>query len=201
MKSWSEYFELSKNLPPKPLLESAVRLVVNRGHALDLGAGSLRDSKFLLSIGFQKVVAVDQSAGIKKYRSKIPANQLQIRISAFEKLKIKPRSFDLITAQYSLPFTSPPHLPALLEQIKKGLRPSGLFCGQFFGPRDSWNSQPDMTFINKTSLRKLLAPLDILYFREEEKDAKTIDGQLKHWHLFQVIALQPPPRKRKKISK
>jgi hypothetical protein len=196
MKSWSEYFELSKNRPPNPLLETAVRLVVDRNHALDLGAGSLKDSKFMLSIGFQKVTAVDSAPQIKKFRSKIPARQLRLQICPFEELKIKPAAYNFISAQYSLPFTSPPHLPRLITDIIGGLKPSGIFCAQFFGIKDSWNTPENpLTFVTKTTLLKWLKPLDIIYFGEEQNDRPAIDGTPKHWHLFQVIALKPLKKK------
>jgi len=206
MKSWSDYFELSKNRPPNPLLETAVNLVVDRQRALDLGAGSLKDSKFMLSVGFKKVTAVDRSPQIKKYRSGVPARLLSIQIYPFEELAIKPACYNLISAQYALPFTGRPHLPALMKKISDGLRPAGIFCAQFFGRKDSWNDprtawgdhSGDMTFVTRTALQKMLAPLQIIYFQEEQKDAQTIDGQPKHWHLFHVIALKPLPSRRQK---
>lgn len=193
MQSWSEYFELTKNRPPNPLLLTAVNLVVDRDTALDLGAGSLKDSKFLLNMGFQKVVAVEQDSSARKYRDKIPARRLSLQIRHFEDLKLKPRSFNLVTAQFSLPFTSPPHLPRLMREIIAGLRPAGIFCGQFFGPKDQWN-QPEnnFTFVKARTLKKWLEPLDIIHFQEEETNGTTIDGEDKHWHIFHVIALQSP---------
>jgi hypothetical protein len=192
MKFWSEYFELSKNRPPNPVLESALKLVVDRTHALDLGAGSLKDSKFMLSSGFKKVTAVDIEADCRKYRQKIPAAQLKISVCPFEELTIKANSYNFINAQYSLPFTTPPHLPGLVKQITAGLRPAGLFCGQFFGLRDSWNTPGSKrSFVTKKDLLQWLKALELVYFREEEQDGKTIDGKLKHWHVFHVIALKP----------
>ncbi len=196
MKSWSEYFELSKNRPPNPLLETAVTLVVDRTHALDLGAGSLKDSKFMLSVGFKKVTAVDHAPDIKNYRSKIPASQLQIKICPFEQLTIKKAAYNFINAQYALPFTAPPHLPRLITDIIGGLKPSGIFCAQFFGTRDSWNlPENKMTFVTKNNLLKWLRPLDMIYFKEEQNDQPAIDGTPKHWHLFHVIALKPLKKK------
>ena len=195
METWSEYFELSKNRGPLPLLETALKLVVERRHALDLGAGSLKDSKFMLSMGFRKVTAVDADPGVRKYRNKVPVSQLTIKVTPFEQLKLKPTTYDFISAQYSLPFITPPNLPNLIDQIINSLNPCGIFCAQFFGPEDGWNKpENNMSFVTKAELKKLLKPLQTILFEEEFLDAKTIDGQPKHWHLFHVIAIKPALR-------
>ena len=140
-------------------------------------------------MGFRHVTAIDSDVAIKKYNSKIPAALLKIQIKKLEKLGLTPNHYDLINASYSLPFTKPPHLPALVEQIISALKPDGIFCGQFFGPKDSWNiPENQLSFIDRSALKKLLAPLKTIDFQEEQKDAKTIDGEAKHWHLFHVIA-------------
>lgn len=193
MQSWSEYFELSKNRPPNALLENALRLVVERREALDLGAGSLKDSKFILSMGFQKVTAIDADPACKKYRSGLPTKILSIQIKPFEKLSIRKNHYDFISAQFSLPFTRPPYLPALIEQICNGLTPCGIFCAQFFGPQDSWaRTEKNMTFLSGAQIKKLLEPLDTIFFKERKFSGTTIDGQKKKWHLFEVIMLKPP---------
>lgn len=193
MKSWAEYFELSKNRSPNPLLENAIKLVVSREHALDLGAGSLKDSKFMLSIGFQKVTAIDAEPASRKYRCKIATKQLAIQIKAFESLKLKPNTYNFISAQYALPFTSPPHLPALIKQIQNSLKPNGIFCAQFFGIDDEWNkTEKQMTFVKRSELKTLLRPLDTIYFKEKKFIGGSIDNIAKHWHLFEVIAIKTP---------
>ena len=193
METWSDFFELSKNKPPNRVLEAAIKLVVERGHALDLGAGSLKDSKFMLSMGFKKVTATDADPAIRKYRDKIPASLLALKVSPFETLKLKPNSYNFISAQNSLPFTAPPHLPPLLNQIIASLKPNGIFCCRVFGPKDSWNipeNKKSMTFVTKAELKKLLAPLELIMFEEEIKDSKTIDGQMKTWQDIDVIAIK-----------
>jgi SAM-dependent methyltransferase len=189
MQSWSEYFELSKNNAPSSLLETAIPLAPDREQALDLGAGSLKDSKFLLSMGFRHVTAIDGDPAIKKYADKIPATILKIQIKKLENLQLPNNRYDLINASYSLPFTKPPHLPALVEQIISALKPGGIFCGQFFGPQDSWNTpENQLSFTDSKTVKKLLSPLKIIHFQEEQLDANTIDGEAKHWHLFHIIA-------------
>lgn len=187
-KSWAEYFEKNKHQTPPALLEQTIKLVDNREHALDLGAGPLTGAKLMLSFGFKKVTAIDQEPSIKNYRDKIPVKQLAIRIKSFEKLKLPINTYDLISAQYSLPFTSPAHLPALIDQIKKSLKPNGYFCGQFFGPQDDWNTPTTtLCFHSRTEIKSLLKPLEIIYLKEKNHLGSTSDGQPKNWHIFEII--------------
>lgn len=189
MRNWSGHLQQTKNYAPSSLLETAIPLAPDRQRALDLGAGALRDSKFLLSWGFRQVTAIDGEKTMRKYADKIPATLLKIQIKKMEKLRLPAHHFDLINASYSLPFISPPHLPALVKQIIAALKPNGIFCGQFFGPEDSWNiPENKLSFTDRPTLKKLLSPLKIIQFKEEQRDAKTSDGKPKHWHLFHIIA-------------
>ncbi len=202
-ENWAEYLELSKNNPPSALLESAIPLVSNRDLALDLGAGALRDTKFLLSSGFKKVLAIDSEKDIRKYRSKIPASSLQIKVTQFEKLKLPKNTFDLINAQFSLSFTEKSQFPKLINQIKNSLQDNGIFCANFFGNKDSWNSNKNflhqnMTFLTEKALLESLDDLEILYFNEKFFKGKTIDNLEKNWHIFEVIALKNPHQRKSK---
>jgi tellurite methyltransferase len=47
-----------------------------------------------------------------------------------------------------------------------------------------------MTFHTKQQVEELLSNMEILELNEEDKDGKTANGALKHWHVFHVIARQ-----------
>ena len=65
----------------------------------------------------------------------------------------------------------------------------GYFVGNFFGENDSWNeTKPQMTFLTKKKVMELFKDFEIIRFKEIEKDALTGLGQMKHWHIFDVIA-------------
>lgn len=51
MAVWEDYFERTKNKPPRPLLLEAVTYVKEKGFALDLGSGALNDSLYLREHG------------------------------------------------------------------------------------------------------------------------------------------------------
>jgi hypothetical protein len=58
--NWQEHYLQTKNRPPGAFLIKAVPFVQNKGTAVDLGSGALQDSKFLISQGFNKVIAIDK---------------------------------------------------------------------------------------------------------------------------------------------
>ena len=45
-----------------------------------------------------------------------------------------------------------------------------------------------MTFFSKNQVCELFKNFDILNFKEVEVDKRTGLGELKHWHIFHVIA-------------
>lgn len=46
-----------------------------------------------------------------------------------------------------------------------------------------------MVFLSKKQVLQLFKePFDIIHFNEVEKDGKTALGNMKHWHIYNVIA-------------
>lgn len=45
-----------------------------------------------------------------------------------------------------------------------------------------------MTFHTRAQVETLLRPLAIEHLDETEEDGTTLEGTLKHWHLFHIIA-------------
>jgi len=64
MNKWDEFNKATEGKGPRTLLVEAVSLP--RGKALDLGAGTLNDSKFLAELGHD-VTAVDSNPAVAKY--------------------------------------------------------------------------------------------------------------------------------------
>jgi SAM-dependent methyltransferase len=112
-------------------------------------------------------------------------------ISSFEDFDFPTESYDLVNAQYSLPFCAPQEFKALFDKITHSLKSGGIFTGQFFGPRDSWNDgRVNMTFLPEGDAREILNNFKIIKFTEEEADKKPSVGSIKHWHIFHIIALK-----------
>ena len=67
------------------------------------------------------------------------------------------------------------------------MRPGGRFAGQFFGLRDSWANEKEMTFHSEDQVRALFKNFEIERFHEMDEDGTSASGP-KHWHVFTVIA-------------
>jgi tellurite methyltransferase len=186
--SWKDYFAKTKDRGPRPLLLRAVPHVTRRDEALDLGAGALNDTRHLLQEGFKHVTAVDR--GVVAIPRTLPRSRFTYTRASFEDYRFPENTFDIVTAQFSLPFIRPAHFKAIFAKMKGSLVVGGIFTGQLFGERDEWNnSSRNMTFLAKRTIDGLLADMEVIELAEEEKDFPTVGSkQPKHWHLFHIIA-------------
>lgn len=187
MFNWTGYINTTKNKLPRQLLVRALEYTKNREVALDLGAGALNESKYLLKSGFKKVIAVDNEEDSDLI------SEINHRAFSFENTTIEDYSFlndycDLINAQFVLPFVKKEKMDVVMRDIKNSLKKEGIFVGQFFGIKDSWNSLADVYVYTEEKVKNLLSGLDIIYFQEEEKDGRTAMDEEKHWHIFHFIA-------------
>lgn len=188
--SWDDYYNKIQGREPRQLLLDVLAKYPtgNSLHAIDLGCGDGTETTVLLSRGWH-VLAVDGAeAGIKRLLDKVPQEgqvRLRTQVAKFEEVALP--SADLIHASYSLPFCHPSQFPALWEKIKNALNPNGRFAGQFFGVRDSWANEPDMTFHTEEQVREMLGEFETEYFHEQDEDGEAASGP-KHWHVFTVIA-------------
>ena len=185
-KDWTNYFKITKYNPPSKLLIEAINLVKNKGKAIDIGGGALKDTRFLLEQGFD-VTVVDKEKLMAKEANLIKSDKLHYVVSSFADFNFSKNTFDIASAMYSLPFNPPETFNSVFNKIKKSLVKEGIFCGQLFGIHDEWSINPKMTFHTKKQAEKLLSDMEIIYFNEEEKDDKTANGTPKHWHIFHFI--------------
>lgn len=186
-KDWSDYYKATQSKPPRPLLVKALESVINKGKAIDIGGGALNDTKYLLDQGFE-VTVIDKSPLMEQEAKNIPSDKLRAITTSFEDFNFPNEEYDLASAMFALPFTSPTHFTEVFEKVKSSLKNGGIFCGQFFGDRDEWNTNPKMTFHTKEEAENLLKDVEVISFKEEEKEDKTATGGMKHWHVFHIIA-------------
>ena len=185
---WEEFYDRTAGQPHWPLVERAADLHGGPGHAVDLGCGAGRDTRYLLGWGWT-VTALDQEPAALARLAGLPADRLHPVLSRIEDFTYPDAPYDLISAQFALPFIPPPHLPAALGRLVAALRPGGLLAGQFFGPHDAWNAPGShMTFLPRAAVDRLLRDLTVLELTEEENDGPTAAGPVKHWHVFHVLA-------------
>ena len=185
---WPDFYKRTKDHPHWPLLERAVQLLGYKGHALDLGTGAGRDTRDLLSQGWH-VTAVDSQPTSIEILRELPQEHLRIVQSTFEDFDYEPETYDLVSSQFSLPFNPKASFTSVFTRIKQSIKPGGIFTGQFFGIHDEWNTpESNMTFLTREQVNELLRDMTVIEFSEEDKIGPTASGNLKHWHVFHVIA-------------
>lgn len=189
------FYRITHDQPPWPLMIRAAALVPHGQEpprALDLGCGAGRDTRYLLVAGFD-VTAVDENAAALAYLHDAASDRLHLVHSSFEDFPFAATGpFDLINAQFSLPFTRPEAFHDMFARLKASLRPGGIFAGQFFGVHDQWNSEGrPHTFLTREQAKELLRDLEVLELVEEDADGHVANGNPKHWHIFHILARQP----------
>lgn len=185
--TWTEYNKSKTVCSPRPLILEALKKVdlSSKAQALDLGAGSGRDTVELLNRGFY-VDAVDRD---QSSLDLIPAHDNLIKIySKFEDLSLDKNKYGIINASFSLSFCHPDEFENFFHHVKRALAIGGVFCGQVFGNKDNWNTFKNMTFYTRKKTEELFLNLSIESFNEVEEDAPSFSEKMKHWHFFEVIA-------------
>src|SRR5262249_7088119 len=155
------FYKATKDNPHWPLLERAAALFTHAGNVLELGAGAGRDTRYMLAHGWQ-VTAVDQEPGAIALLKALPQDRLRLAQSSFEDFNYSPETYDLISAQFALPFIPREKFSETLARIKAAIKPGGVFTGQFFGIHDEWNV-PDsgMTFLTREEALTFLDSLTV----------------------------------------
>ena len=195
-RDWASYYAKTGERPPRETLLFALSRFAGPGFAVDLGCGNGRDAIELLRRGW-RVLAIDaapEAAEMLRARPDLPSGaDLETRTALFEDTSWPPA--DLVNAGFSLPLCPPERFPALWHRIVASLKPGGRFSGQLFGDRDSFGNDPGVTVLARAAVERLLAPLAVELFREEEEDGVTPRGRAKHWHIFHIVARKPdtPP--------
>lgn len=198
--TWVRFYQAVQGREPRPLFLAALAAFEadgfepSGGQAIDLGCGDGTETMVLLARGW-RVLAVDREpAAIERVLAAAPEPtrpRLQVQQASFEDVFLPPADF--VYAGLSLPFCPPAHFPALWERVVAAVRPGGRFAGHLFGERDSWRTNPDMTFHTKAELQQRLAGFTVESLVEVEDDRPTALGDPKHWHIFEVVARRDDP--------
>lgn len=178
---WSEYYKGTAGNPPHPLLVKALTYLEDRDAAIDLGAGVLNETRYLLDQGFN-VTTVDQSPLVEQEAKRIGSPKIHAFTASFEDFDFPKEKYDLAVAIFALPFIED-HFTEVFEKIKSSLKVGGVFCGQFFGDRDQRKNNTNRTFHTKEQVLELLRDFEVLSFEEEERKKGDMNA-----HIFHVIA-------------
>ena len=183
---WSRYFRRA-GMDPRPTLLDAVQRFAEPGLAVDLGAGTGRDTAELLRRGWC-VIAIDgQQEAIDRILEHVGGDgaRLETRVGRFEETPWPP--CDLLNASFTLPFSAPDAFPGLWRKIVDSIVPGGRFAGQLFGERDDW-ARTGLIVQTRAGAEKLLEPFEVELFDEIDGEGPTVTGRTKHWHVFHIVA-------------
>lgn len=195
MRDPEEFYRITRDQPPWPRMMRGAALAPRGSsapRALDLGCGAGRDTRYLLANGFD-VTAVDENAAALAYLRELPSQHLRLVQSSFAAFPFETAGpYELINAQFSLPFTPPDAFAAMFARLKAALVPGGIFAGQFFGVNDQWNREGrPHSFVTRAQAEELLRDLEIVELVEEDADGHVANGNPKHWHVFHILARRP----------
>lgn len=187
-----DYYELTKDHQPRPLLVEAVTLLESdQTQALDLGCGAGNETRFLLERGFT-VTAVDSNRYAGQYIMDLPHAQERARFVHASFNSFEYEMYDLVNALYSLSFMPRPYLEEVMGKILGSIKSKGIFVGNFFGPNDEWNiPESQMTFIDKDETRNILADMEVITLTEHEHRGPKANNTLKNWHIVSFVAKKP----------
>jgi membrane dipeptidase len=184
-KRWGRYFKLA-GLDPRPTLLDAVERFGLPGFAVDLGAGTGRDTAELLRRGWRVLALDGQQEAIDRIVALVgDDDRLETGVARFEDVDLP--ACDLLNASFSLPFCEPAAFSGLWRTIVGSIVPGGRFAGQFFGVNDDW-ARTGLIALTKAEAEELLAPFDVELFDEVDAVGPTQLGKTKHWHVFHVVA-------------
>ena len=185
----SSYAQLRVGNRPSALLIDAFHsLRVNNGRALDIGAGPLNDSRWLLKMGFS-VDAVDPDPVTFALGTSWKESRLTVIPADIRDVSIAPASYSVVVAIHVLPFLGRADLSRTMSGIIHGLCVGGVLCCTFLGCEDSWAVQRrPMTFLERWEIQELTSRLHPLRFSEHNYAGWDAENRPKRWHVFRCIS-------------
>lgn len=134
------------------------------------------------------VDAVDNAESIVPMVSE--HKNLSFYLQSFHEFIYNKNYYDLVNAQFSLPFTSPDVFTEVWGSVVASLPLGGVFTGQFFGLEDGFTYRSEMTFLERYEVENLFTSFEMRTFVESKRTGKTASGQEKFWHIFDVIGVK-----------
>lgn len=195
-KNWGNYFQDTLNFTdPHHTLLLAQNFFHQEnkrsGIAADLGAGTGRDTLFLLKQGWNVLALDGEQQSIDIILNRADASYLKsldAKEMSFSNMML-PKGLDLINASYSLPFCKSQDFPQCWKTIVDQLAIGGRFSGHFFGEKqDTWG-MPDLTIHSYGEVIQLFKNQFIIeYLHIEDRVKPAANGEMKQWHVYHVVA-------------
>ena len=190
MENIERYYKNTEDGEPNSTIKKFVNMNVKPSNAIDLGCGAGRDTIYLIKNGW-KVLSIDRENTKEIISRKLNEEQKKLfrfKTENFENIKLEKNN--LLIANFSIPFCNKEHFQEFWNNIIASILKDGYFVGNFFGLNDSWvETKKQMVFLTEKQVMDLFKDsFEIIYFEEVEKDGKTAIGEIKYWHIYNVIA-------------
>jgi hypothetical protein len=179
MKQWETYHLHVGEIPNQLIVGCLNDFVTRREASLDLGAGNLRDSRFLQSQGFTKLVAVDGSEESRTFLTE----GIELHISPIETFVPEKNAFDFAFSCNTLFFLTPSQVADVFKNVFKGLRSGGVFACNVLGGEDDWVIQGrNVSSFTKKTLTALANGFEL-------NEHGFVIG--KFWHQLNIVTRKP----------
>lgn len=201
-RDWREYYELIGKKGYTKNLEESINYCEEKDFALDIGAGNLRDTKFLLEKGFA-VTAIDTSSESERLAKELNNSSLNMFTGRIGQFDFPENHFSLVNAQGILFHIYKDRFDIVFNKIKRSLKSGGVLCADFIGENDDWNLEGGIKYIlTKENLDKLQNDFIIKTLHDYEVDESeetremkarytdNPDYKPKHWHHIDILAIK-----------
>lgn len=191
LHDWSAYYDATRDGDHFKLLDDALALHEGDSFAaLDVGAGALRNTRFLLARGYQ-VDALDSSPLLAREAERLNDPRVSAYNQAYDNFTYPADHYGLIVAASALTFNPPQTFWVVLRNLRDSLAPGGVLCANFSGRRDEWAGDPSKSFVTAEELQAAFDGMRIVVCDEWECDTKMAVGGTKHSHIVDIIVQKP----------
>lgn len=193
MGKWTGYYNIVGERPNSLVVGILNELSIVRGSALDLGAGNLRDAKYLKREGFVRVVAVDHSPDSCMYLTR---DIDELSVSSLEEYDVAKDSFDLAIALHTLFYLSASDVTVVFQNVFDGLHGGGIFACNVLGVDDDWVvAEAPVSSFTHEAVVALVNGFNIIRLDEITFDQPSSAGlphkPSKFWHQWNLVLQKP----------
>lgn len=187
MGRWDQYYQLVGERPNSLVVSVLDEYIQAREAALDLGAGNLRDAKFLrYAAGFARVVAVDHSEASLMFSTE----GVELHIQSIETYEVEASTFDFVISCNTLFFLPEASVEKVFRSVFSGLRTGGVFACNVLGPKDDWVLQgAPVSSFRRSDIRRLCKDFAVIDANPVHFDqpSPTLGRPPKHWHQWCLV--------------
>lgn len=184
---WINYYEKTRDAKIPAIILKALEFVTQKDKAIDIGAGSLRDTRFLIEQGFH-VTALDSSYLLPKEAEGLPEDKLDLANCLFEDFDFPENKYDFVVSILSLFFIKPENFDTVFKNIKTSLKKGGILCVSFSGKNSTIANINNGSTHTRDEIEEMLTGMEIITFKETDTEEILVNGQPVNKHVFSVIA-------------